>query len=394
MISLSLIYDFLMIGLLSFGGGYTTIPMVKDLVDKYQVLNIEMLENFIAISESTPGPIAINLATFVGNEIGGVLGGVLATLFEILPAFFIILIFVKFFKKYIDNDNVKFALSIIRPCIVGIIMTVGLSMFITGIIPYTIPFEKLNNNGNLRLIAKYLIIAILVIAFILLFEKLLKKKLSSIKIIILGAILGIAINCVLWYNIGMINNKRMATLLICALMLFGCSLSLKTNAGYIYTNPVGPGFVEETKKVEPVLGTTIINVASSSKIYIHDGIAYVKGEDKGRFSLSGFCACKKCGSGTGLTASGKPVRENHTIASDWKVLPKGTVIILENAVGKDGQVYDGVYVVEDRGGGVKNNHIDIYRPTHELASLVTHYGRAYGNVYIAEPYIATKSDVK
>ena len=121
----------------------------------------------------------------------------------------------------------------------------------------------------------------------------------------------------------------------------------------------------------------------------------MKGEDKGRFSLSGYCACTKCGTGTGITASGKPVREEHTIASDWKVLPKGTVIILENAVGKDGQVYDGVYVVEDRGGGVKNNHIDIYRPTHELASLVTHYGRAYGNVFIAEEYKpATNSEIE
>ena len=192
MISLSLIYDFLMIGMLSFGGGYTTIPMVKDLVSKYEVLNVEMLENFIAISESTPGPIAINLATFVGNEVSGILGGVLATLFEILPAFFIILIFVKFFKKYIDNDNVKFALSIIRPCIVGIIMTVGITLFVGGIEQL-----KLETNEYMLSIAKYLIIAFLIVLLIILSEKILKKKLSSIKIIILGAILGIAINCVL-----------------------------------------------------------------------------------------------------------------------------------------------------------------------------------------------------
>lgn len=71
------------------------------------------------------------------------------------------------------------------------------------------------------------------------------------------------------------------------------------------------------------------------------------------------------------------------------------MIILEDAVGKDGQIYDGVYVVEDRGGGVKNNHLDIYRPTHELASMVTHYGRAYGNVFIAEEYRpATNSNVE
>ena len=185
-------------------------------------------------------------------------------------------------------------------------------------------------------------------------------------------------------------------LVVVVLMFFNYFCAISSN--YIYQNAnIGPGVIEETKAegTVPVIGTNIISIASDSNIYIHDGIAYVKGEDKGRFSLSGYCACDKCGTGTGITASGKPVREAHTIASDWKVLPKGTVIILEEAVGKDGQIYDGVYVVEDRGGGVKNNHLDIYRPTHELASLVTHYGRAYGHVYIAEPYIvSTDSEIK
>ena len=225
---INIIYDFLLIGLLSFGGGYTTIPMVKDIVDKYEVLNIEMLENFIAISESTPGPIAINLATFVGNEVAGILGGVLATLFEILPAFFIILIFVKFFKKYIDNENVKFALSIIRPCIVGIIMAVGVGMFASNILPYIIEYTKINNNIKIKYnflntadlidstmyleqidkmkvdllgysanIIKFTIIVILIVLVIFFSEKVIKKKLSSIKIIILGAILGMAINYIL-----------------------------------------------------------------------------------------------------------------------------------------------------------------------------------------------------
>lgn len=228
MMLINIIYDFLIIGLLSFGGGYTTIPMVKDIVDKYEVLNIEMLENFIAISESTPGPIAINLATFVGNEVAGVLGGVLATLFEILPAFFIILIFVKFFKKYIDNVNVKFALSIIRPCIVGIIMAVGTGMFVNNIFPYISEYIKIKNNIDVkchfirvaelidstmylqqidkmkielvscsRNIIKFFIIAFLIVLVMFIFDKVIKKKLSSIKIIILGAILGMAINYIL-----------------------------------------------------------------------------------------------------------------------------------------------------------------------------------------------------
>ena len=187
MIYLKLIYNFLIIGLLSFGGGYSTIPLVKDIVDKFSSFDIEMLENFIAISESTPGPIAINLATFVGVEVAGILGGVLATFFEILPAFILILIVAVFFKKFIDNEYVKFALSIIRPCIVGIIMSVGITMFAGGLI----------KNENDLYITKYIIIAFLLICIIFVFKKILKKKLSSIQMIIIGAILGIAINYLL-----------------------------------------------------------------------------------------------------------------------------------------------------------------------------------------------------
>lgn len=127
-------------------------------------------------------------------------------------------------------------------------------------------------------------------------------------------------------------------------------------------------------------------------IFEHDGKYYRKGVNMGSFSLSGYCACKKCTNGTGITYSGHPVRENHTVAADKKVLPIGTMIILENAVGKDGTKYDGVYEVEDIGGGVKEKHLDIYRPNHDLASLVTYYGKAYGNVYIAEP-VENKSNI-
>lgn len=187
--------------------------------------------------------------------------------------------------------------------------------------------------------------------------------------------------------------KRVSTLVIVSIFITSIFCA-NASTNIVYQNMTGPGAIEETKEEKPIIGTQVIEIATDSKIYIHDGIAYVKGEDKGRFSLSGYCACTKCGTGTGITASGKPVREAHTIASDWKVLPKGTVIILENAIGKDGQIYDGVYVVEDRGGGVKNNHLDIYRPTHELASMVTHYGRAYGNVFIAKEYRpATYSEI-
>lgn len=154
---------------------------------------------------------------------------------------------------------------------------------------------------------------------------------------------------------------------------------LSSNVLYTFDNHTsGPGI-----NIVETFSDGIIPVSTESNIYVHDGVKYIKGESLGNFSLSGYCACKKCGTGTGITASGHPVRENHTIAADWSILPKGTFIILENAKGKDGTIYDGVYEVEDRGGGIKNKRLDIYRPTHDLASLVTYYGRCYGDVYIA-----------
>ena len=199
MINFKIIYNFLIIGLLSFGGGYSTIPLVKEVVNEFEVLNVEMLENFIAISESTPGPIAANLATFVGVEIGGILGGILATVFEILPSFVIILIVAIFLKKYISNSNVKFALSIIRPCVVGIIMAVGVTMFVKEPFQAFIELNKINwvYSDYLMVLVKYFIIAIILILVIFLYKKVVKKKLSSIKIILIGAILGIAINYLL-----------------------------------------------------------------------------------------------------------------------------------------------------------------------------------------------------
>lgn len=153
-----------------------------------------------------------------------------------------------------------------------------------------------------------------------------------------------------------------------------------------FNNLVYP-LIDNLVQAETVATNSITSTESETQvIYEHDGIKYIKGENMGSFALTGYCACKKCTNGSGITASGKPVRENHTVSADKTLLPLGTVIILENAKGKDGTIYDGVYVVEDIGGGVKNKHIDIYRPTHDLAALVTYYGRAYGDVYIAIPF--------
>lgn len=119
-------------------------------------------------------------------------------------------------------------------------------------------------------------------------------------------------------------------------------------------------------------------------VYLHDGIKFKKGKSLGEFMLSGYCNCTKCSSGIGITYSGKPTRVNHTVGAKLKNIPINTYLIVENTHGKNVLSYDGVYQVEDTGGGARDNHLDIFQFTHDLAALVTYYGRTYADVYLAE----------
>ena len=92
-----LFYNFFKIGLFTIGGGYAMIPMITEVVVEHGWLDVETVVDFIAVAESTPGPFAINIATFVGNHMGGLPGGILATLGVVLPSFLIILLIAKWF---------------------------------------------------------------------------------------------------------------------------------------------------------------------------------------------------------------------------------------------------------------------------------------------------------
>ena len=119
-------------------------------------------------------------------------------------------------------------------------------------------------------------------------------------------------------------------------------------------------------------------------VYLHDGIKFKKGKSLGEFMLSGYCNCTKCSSGIGITYSGKPTRVNHTVGAKLKNIPLNTYLIVENTHGKNVLSYDGVYQVEDTGSGARDNHLDIFQFTHDLAALVTYHGRTYADVYLAE----------
>ena len=129
MIYLKLFLTFLKIGAVSFGGGYAMIPLIQESVVDYNWLTEEEILNFIAIAESTPGPIAINMSTFVGYSQGGILGAILSTIGVVLPSFIVILLVSIFVKNLILITPVKSFLGGVRPVITALILSTSITWF-------------------------------------------------------------------------------------------------------------------------------------------------------------------------------------------------------------------------------------------------------------------------
>ena len=121
MIYLILAYEFFKIGLFSIGGGMATLPFLMDLTNKYDWFTASELTNMVAISESTPGPVGINMATYAGYNAAGVPGAIVATLALIAPALIIIVLIAKCLENFSENKNVKAAFYGIRPAVAALI---------------------------------------------------------------------------------------------------------------------------------------------------------------------------------------------------------------------------------------------------------------------------------
>ena len=184
MIYLDLFIGFLTVGLFSFGGAYAAIPLIRDVVLSYGWLDSDAITNMIAISESTPGPIMVNLATYVGSSKGGVLGGIIATLAVILPAFFIILLIMGLLKKSLKNKYVQAVLGGLKPCIIGIIAATGSYMILNNIIP--------SLYAETPVFWPLLITAFLA-AIYYGSRGIAKKKMTPIMLIVVSAVLGVII---------------------------------------------------------------------------------------------------------------------------------------------------------------------------------------------------------
>ena len=191
MIYLELFLTFFMIGAVTFGGGYAMLPMIQEQVSARwgDLISEESLINFVAVSESTPGPFAVNMATYVGSVVGGqeggwilsVLGSFCATLGVVLPSMIVILIVAKCYEKFRESRVVKGCMTGLKPAVVGLIAGAILSVALTVFFPAGLTAAVF---GEVSFYVSLVIFAgMLVLAF---------KKVHPILIICLSAALGIA----------------------------------------------------------------------------------------------------------------------------------------------------------------------------------------------------------
>lgn len=182
---LKLFLKFFKIGLFTFGGGYAMIPLVHEVVDAGWISEAQF-ENMVGLSEVTPGPIALNMATYVGATSGGFLGGLVATIGVVLPSFIIISIIAALLSKYSENKYIKSALRGTMYVAIGLIISITVTMSLKVLTT----FGTSEFTANLRMVKTF--IAVLIgFALMWLIDK---KKPGPIPTIFMSLLIGLAIN--------------------------------------------------------------------------------------------------------------------------------------------------------------------------------------------------------
>ena len=182
MIYLDLFLGFLKVGCFAFGGAYGAIPLIRDVVMSYGWLSEEMLTYMIAVSESTPGPIMVNLATYVGSSQAGILGSMIATLAVVLPSFIIILLVTALLKTVLKDKYVQAVLRGLKPCMIGIIFATGVYMILrNGIVIH-----------DSTILIRPLVLTLVLGAIYFGSRKMKKGGISPILLICISAVAGIA----------------------------------------------------------------------------------------------------------------------------------------------------------------------------------------------------------
>lgn len=187
MIYLKLFLTFLEIGAFSFGGGYGMISLIREAVTSNGWLTESEFMNFVAVSESTPGPLAVNMATFVGASQAGILGAFLSTLGVVLPSFIIILLIAALISNLLKYAGVKAFLSGVRPCIIALILATAVTLGANTLFS----FKTLGSGFSPDVRALFILAVLIIIGAV--FKRFKKKTPSPILMIVLSAFLGIAV---------------------------------------------------------------------------------------------------------------------------------------------------------------------------------------------------------
>ena len=185
MIYLQLFLTFLKVGTFAFGGGYAMLSLIGDSVLGYGWMTEEELLNFVGVETVIPGPIAVNMATYIGYEQGGFLGALLATIGVVLPSFIIILLIATLLTKLLKYAGVKAVLGGIKPAIVGMILATALTMFLSVILNIATVKSAVSFDW------KGLVIFGVLLVVALGYFKWKKKAFSPILLIVISGVLGV-----------------------------------------------------------------------------------------------------------------------------------------------------------------------------------------------------------
>ena len=177
---LTMFFEFFKTGLFAVGGGLATIPFLSQMTEKYPWFTKEMLTDMIAVAESTPGPIGVNMATYAGYSAYGILGGIISTIGLVSPSVIVIILVATFLSKFNENKYVNGAFLGIRPAVIGLISAAAAELFKLCMI--NDKFDSLYNIFDIKSLILFLIFTFSVLKF---------KKLNPIILIVIGVFSGI-----------------------------------------------------------------------------------------------------------------------------------------------------------------------------------------------------------
>lgn len=188
----TLFIEFFKTGLFAIGGGLATIPFLQEMIGKHGWFTTELLTDMIAVSESTPGPIGVNMATYVGfitglkdyGTIGSILGALITTMGLVLPSLIIICIIAQFLKKFKESEVVQSVFYGLRPAVTALIASAGLGIFMVTLFS----LDAFKSSGQ---ILDFFKLPYILLFCILFFISKKFKKLSPIMLIVFSAIIGV-----------------------------------------------------------------------------------------------------------------------------------------------------------------------------------------------------------